>query len=148
VEKFEFGVGDDDRKRLLHFIDSLQHFLGELIEGDDYFQAKFRNDYKKVWAELNPHFSALKDALQRADTNTLLSQGLLGSPLNFKLKVINHFTEEFLLYGIEITGGHKVLEKLLQTISRLLESMVATVGSGAAIQNFTDYIGLIIRDDN
>lgn len=148
MEKFEFGVGDDDRTRLVNFVDNLQKFLTKLIEGDEYFQAAFQQEYKKAWAELNPHFAALQDALHRTETNTLLAHGLLGSPLHFKLKVINHFTEEFLLYGVELGGGHKVLEKLLQALNQLLASVIAAVGSGAAIGCFADFIAAIIKDES
>ncbi len=148
MEKFVFGTGEDDRKRLLHFVDTLQAFLEKVLENGEYFQPKFRDDYKKSWAELNPHFSALKDALQRADTNTLLAHGLLGTQLNSKLKVVNHFAEEFLLYGIEIIGGHKLLEKFLQIASKLIGNMAATVGAGLAIQSFTDFLIGMIKDDS
>jgi hypothetical protein len=147
VAKIEFGIGDDDRKRLLSFVDSLQLFLGGLVEQGDYFDPKFRDDYKIAWAELNPHFYALKDALQRVDTNTLLSQGLFGNPLGFKLKVINHFAEEFRLYGLEISGGHKLLDKLLQAINRLLSGLVLTAGAGMAIESFNSFMIAIIKDD-
>ncbi|AMK76656.1 MULTISPECIES: hypothetical protein [Methylomonas] len=147
MEKFVFGVGEDDRKRLLNFVDTLQRFLEQVVDNGEYFQPKFRDDYKKAWNELNPHFSALKDALQRADTHTLLAQGLLGTQLNLKLAVVNHFLNEFLLYGIEIIGGHKLLEKLLRIVSKLLANMASTVGTGLAIQSYTDFLVAMIKDD-
>ncbi|MDT4330514.1 hypothetical protein ACQE3E_00990 [Methylomonas sp. MED-D] len=148
MEKLEFGVSDDDRKNLLHFVDTLQKLLGDLIGADQYFLPKFRDDYKRAWRELDPHFYALKDAIQRADTNTLLTHGLLGSPLHLKLKVINHFTEEFMLYGIELVGGHKILEKLLGAVNRLLATVVDTVGTGSPIHTFNELLISIIQDDS
>ena len=148
MEKFEFGAGDDDRKRLLNFVDNLHQFLGKLVDEGDYFQAKFRDDYLKSWAELNPHFYALKDALQRTETNALLASGLLGGPLHFKLKVLNHFAEEFLLYGIELVGGHKILKELLAIANKLLASLCATAGAGQAILSFNEFLAAIIKDDS
>lgn len=148
MEKFVFGVDEDDRKRLLHFVDTLQLFLEKVIENGEYFQPKFRDDYKKAWAELNPHFSALKDALQRADTTTLLAHGLLGTQLNLKMKVVNHCAEEFLLYGIEIIGGHKLLEKFLQITDKFVANLACTVNSGLAIQSFTEFLIAMIKEDS
>lgn len=147
MDKFEFGAGDDDRKRLLNFVDSLQKFLGKLVDEGDYFQSKFRDDYIKSWSELNPHFYALKDALQRVETNVLLANGLLGGPLHFKLKVVNHFAEEFLLYGIELVGGHKILKELLAAANKLLASLCATAGAGQAVLSFIDFLAAIVKDD-
>ncbi|WP_445367311.1 hypothetical protein ACH5Y9_19940 [Methylomonas sp. BW4-1] len=148
MEKFVFGAGEDDRKRLLNFVDALQLFLEKVINNGEYFQPKFRDDYKKTWIELNPNFSALKDGLQRAETHTLLAQGLLGTQLNLKLAVINHFLGEFLLYGIEIIGGHKLLERLLGVVSKLLANMATAVGTGLAIQSFVDFLVAMIKEDS
>ncbi|MDT4289305.1 hypothetical protein RO575_07030 [Methylomonas sp. MO1] len=148
MEKFVFGAGEDDRKRLLNFVDALQQFLEKVINNGEYFQPKFRDDYKKAWMELNPNFSALKDGLQRAETHTLLAQGLLGTQLNLKLAVINHFLGEFLLYGIEIIGGHKLLEKLLGVVGKLLANMATAVGTGLAIHSFVDFLVAMIKDDS
>lgn len=148
MEKFVFGVGEDDRKRLLHFVDTLQRFLDTVIENGEYFQPKFLDDYKRSWGELNSHFSALKDALQRADTHTLLAHGLMGTQLNLKLKAVNHFAEEFLIYGIEIIGGHKLLDKFIHISNKLIANMAATVGTGIAIQSFMDFLSGIIKEDS
>jgi len=147
VEKIEFGIGDDDRQRLLNVIDAFQKFTSGLIGGESYFLPAFRDDYKHVWMELGPHFSALKDALQRADTGVLLAHGLLGNQLALKLKVTNHYTKEFFLYGVELIGGHKLLDKALHAIGLLLSDMVAATGNGQAILSFKDFLQAGIKDD-
>jgi hypothetical protein len=148
VEKVEFGVGEEDRKRLLNFIDTFQKFINNLIEEDSYFLAHFQVDYKPVWLELGPHFSALKDGLQRADTSVLLAYGLLGNQLGFKLKVVNYFAKEFFLYGIELIGGHKLLENLFASMGHMLEGMVAAAGTGQAIIGFKNSLQVIIKNDS
>ena len=148
MEKFEFGVGDDDRKKLVNFVDGLQAFIGKLIEDDEYFVGKFRDDYKLAWQELNPHFSVLKDAIKRADANMLLAQGLMGNQLALKLNAINHFAKEFKLYGTELIGGHKLLIKLFDAMDVLLNGIVVCSGSGASIAGFKDYLRLIVTDDS
>lgn len=147
MEKIEFGIGDDDRQRLLNVIDAFQKFTGGLIGGESYFLPAFRDDYKQAWIELSPHVSALKDALQRTDTGALLAYGLLGNQLALKLKVINHYAKEFFLYGVQLSGGHKLLDKALYAIGLLLSSMVAVSGNGQAILSFKDFLQVGIKDD-
>jgi hypothetical protein len=51
------------------------------------------------------------------------------------------------LYGLEISGGHKLLDKLLQAINRLLSGLVLTAGAGMAIESFNGFMLAIIKDD-
>ncbi len=153
MDLIEFGNGDNERDRLLHFADQLETFLKALLsESRDrrYFIDGFQESYFAAWEELPIHFEFLREAIRFAEPVDFLLHGLSGNQLNFKFKVINHFSTSFANASnnnnYSNTFTNSILFKFMGSLDKLLASIMDAVGAGGAVGEFKDFMESLVDD--
>jgi hypothetical protein len=148
---FEFPIfsgdpSEDPRETLRSFIEALRQFLDELIlegrdpRGEPLFHDALRAYMRPAWEEGRPLFAEVVDAIRSRDgrsrlsNEAILSRGLWGAQLRFKLSVFRY------LHGRYLTLGKGALRRLLEAIDTLLSSIVSAIGGAEGIKEIQQYI--------
>lgn len=143
---FSGNPAEDPRETLRSFIEALRQFLDELIlegrdpSGEPLFYDILLPYMRPAWDEGRPLFAEVLDAIRSADgrsrlsNEAILSRGLWGAQLRFKLSVFRY------LHGRYLTMGKGALRRLLEAIDTLLTSILAAIGGGEGIKEIQKYI--------
>ena len=148
---FEFPIfsgdpAEEPRETLRAFIEALRQFLDELIleskdpRGEPLFYDALRSYMRPAWEESRPLFADLIEAIRSPDgrsrlsNEAILSRGLWGAQLRFKLSVFRY------LHGRHLTLGKGALRRLLEAIDTLLSSIISAVGGCEGIKEIQEYI--------
>lgn len=155
MELFEYGQGDGERAQLVHFTDQLELFLETLLNESrdrNYFISGFQESYFAAWEELSIHFEFLREAIRFAEPIDFLLHGLTGNQLKFKFKVINHFSALFTEASNSRNRSGRftnmMLGKLMESLDKLLKSIMDAVGAGGAVGEFKDFMESLIDDND
>ncbi len=147
------AVSNPGRKELAGFVDGVERFLWFVLERQD--------DFAFLWAD-EPPLRELAQGTMQADVQPsvaallalipeeipeaqLLQHGLLGQPLQFKLRVLESIARQWEL----VRGKLSVrawLKQLFDAIDVLLDSLINAVGGvGALIKEFKDALSALVK---
>jgi len=143
--KFQAPDAKDDRDRLHHFLDATHAFFDELIqEGKDgHGTALFVPDMAPLiqasWNDLAHQFQEVHRGVESEWGEKLDEAGLTGNQLALKLGVVERLHARY-----ESMGGHNALERVLDAIGNLLDSIVKATRVGEALKEFKEAVKLSI----
>ena len=133
-----------DREKLREYVLWVRALLGELVaqrNHEKFFYSRTVVDMRDAWLEVQPEFDRLLAAVENLDDAVILSHGLGGFQLKFKLAVVR---ELFLSFRRPSGQG---LRRLLGGVDALLDSIVAAAGGGSAVKEIKDTIRSAIKAD-
>lgn len=143
---FSGDPGEDPRATLRRFIETVRQFLDELIfegrdpTGEPLFHEVLFSSMGPAWEEAHPLFDDVIDVIRSTDrpsrlsNEAIVSHGLWGAQLRFKLSVIRY------LHGRYLALGKGTLRRLLEAIDTLLSSILSAIGAGEGIKEIKEYI--------
>lgn len=148
VEFPTFGgdPAEDPRSTLRAFVAALRQFLDELIfenrdpRDEPLFYEALLPSMRPAWEEALPLFEEVLAAIGPTDRSTrlsneaIISHGLWGAQLRFKLSVIRY------LHGRYLGLGKRALRRLLEAIDTLLSSILSAIPAGEGIKEIKEYI--------
>jgi hypothetical protein len=136
----EYDGTGDPRPVLKSFVLNVRDFLDELVrdnmdpQGQALFVPELVTFMREAWAEGRSLFDAIAEGIPRLTDGALRDHGLGGQQLRFKLTVIRHFNERYLVLG------KSILKKLLELIDTLLKSIISALGLGEGAAELKEYI--------
>ena len=178
MTELRFGIGDNDKDRLVNFVKEIESFINEIIEEDRgknlYFITELVEPMKAAWDMRERHFKEIYSCIENVNNNELTKHGLQGSELEFKLSVINHLWSKFITLKALPEGKTKkryapikplyfkkyigfipyilylrwLLKRLLESIDKLLTSLLDAIGASGAVSEFKDFLESSIDIDN
>lgn len=131
---------------LVQFVEWLEGFFYEVAEnrfdddeaaGGPLFHATQIEFLPEVLAEMDRdgHFKRLREAIAGADPQALHAHGLYGAQLSWKLSNINFSLTRF----IEERSA-SLLERLLDSVDALLDSVLGAVPGGSAVKELKEAV--------
>ena len=143
---FSGDPAEDPRATLRNYIETIRQFLDELITGNldskgaPLFHEALVPSMRIAWEEALPLFPDLMDAIRSTDrpsrlsNEAIVSHGLWGAQLRFKLSVIRYLHDRYL------ASGKRTLRRLLEAIDTLLGSILAALPYGEGIKEIKEYL--------
>lgn len=133
---------DNPRDALKLFLRDLVDFLNNVALGEEQnWQPQFRETLiepmRAALEALRSHAAKIDGRITNLSHDQIRDHGLEGAELEFKFSVIND------AYRANVTGaGYWGWWRLIESLDVLLESILSATGSGSAIAEVKDYIGL------
>ena len=130
-------VTQADRDALKNFVESTQSLLDELVRygGPEKAPRLIPKDITELmeaaWPPVNSELTRLSERIANAPESSLISHGLYGAQLKFKLAVIDRIRRRFFA-----SISEKWLKRLLKAIDNLIDSLSAALGIGAMAKEF------------
>ncbi len=162
-----FGVGENDKDRILNFVNELEKFLEEIIRTDggnnSYFISDLYPSMLSAWEMQRNHFRKIKAKIGAVSIENLERHGLLGSELEFKFSGINYLWSDFSsfttlsdeeverkllpLFWPPMLIRHPrklylrwLLKTLLEAIDKVLPSILDAIGASGAVAEFKGFM--------
>lgn len=137
---------DEAGKYLEAFVEWLEGFFYQVSEnrfdtdeaaGGPLFHASQIEFLPEVLAEMDRdgHFRRLREAVAGADPRELFAHGLYGTQLSWKLSNINFSLTRFLE-----ERSAALLERLLDSVDALLDSLLGAVPGGSAVKELKEAV--------
>jgi len=129
----------DHRGDLGLFLERVKDILTKTVKNGTDLRGEFKisQDLKPymeaAWREVEGVFQQVKTALENASDDSLKQHGLVGSQLNFKLRVFDRIYSDYIRHG-----GGVLLWRLFEFIDDLLKSILAALGISEALSEFKD----------
>ena len=145
-------IKDPGKEQLIVFIDGAMGFLGYYIEDTNFIEPwgadlhdMARIEFKK---EILPSAEELRKAIIKVEEKKLQLHGLIGTSANFKYKVLDSVTNNFIekmnnVPNVKDKIKHPfiiihALRKVFEAIDVILGSIVDVAGVGGIIREFKD----------
>ena len=124
-----------DVARLDEFLQDTKLFLWRLTRHSSAFIHELYNDVSNAWDNAQESFEDARDRLNKVAQETLEEHGLTGDQLRLKLRNVEKY------FGDLISGmGSTALEKLLNVVNNLLDSIIQALGIPGVIKEIKDAI--------
>lgn len=126
---FDFRDDLEPGRALSKFLHGVRQFLGQLVQSNEspkyepLFVPDLLPDMRAAWEEVSRYSSRLEEAVLSISDAAIVSHGLSGPQLRFKLNVVRY------CHALYLRLGRRVLRKLLDAIDNLLDS-IDVPGSG------------------
>jgi len=147
----DFGAeprGRSPTDRLGQFLKGTSEVLDSLVRkgkdplGRSIFVPELLKPMQDAWSELGPAFSVATKAVTKVSAERLIEHGLDGKQLDFKLRVVDWISGQF-----HRLGGAKLLNRLLDAIENLLDSIIDVSGAGGAIREFKEGMKSSVQEE-
>lgn len=135
----DFGGSDVDLMQ--QFVSALWDLLHRVVEGGADFQGQplfepvLQERMYPALMDTRPHFDRLQAEIPEIDAGRISDHALEGQPLRFKLSVVRHWYDRFV-----IAGGTGLFRRLLDALEGLLDSIIDAAQLGGAVKEIKEAI--------
>lgn len=146
-------IENPGRDELHRFVDAVIDFLGFVLERRDDFAFLWQDDPELLQLALDTYFGDVREVgereLHRAipgiRDSLLISHGLVGRPMKFKLKVVASVSDAW----ERVRGQFSIrdwFKRVLDAIDAILDSLIdAASGAGGIIKEFKDALSALAK---
>lgn len=124
----------------------LDHIVTNAVDEDNeiatLFTVESANFMKNAWEEVLPLFEAWTGNMRHINPGAIILHGLGGAQLRFKLANVAWWSQQVNLATENNQTGQWIayIERLLDSIDTLLDSILAASGGGSALKEMKDSI--------